>query len=156
MNKYEILTILISLLAVTVSVISLVRTRKTEQKQQEHQEIINKLSLLQIKNIEEENKAKTKPIFQVTLSKDVKDYFFYIENTGEGSAYDVNFELVDCPENPLVQDYTKKFPCTEMKPNSSKKLLVGFNSDSSLTYKVRLSWKNISGELCSKMFIVTL
>lgn len=142
MSKYEILSLLISILAVVVSAVSLVRTRKIAKEQLELEKVTAELSRLQIESLSEEKSNKDKPKFNVNLTKLGKSYKFYISNTGQGSAYNVNFELVDCDDSPLCSDVQEKFPHPEMKPNSRVKLIASIHMGSPLKYQVKLSWQN--------------
>lgn len=155
MSSFETLTLLVSLLAVIISTISLVRTRKLAKEQLELERVTAELSRLQIQSLEEDRESKTKPKFNVTLSKLGKSSFFYISNTGQGTAYEVNFELVDCEDSPLTSDLSEKFPHPEMKPNSRVKLIAAMHLGSPSKYQVKLSWKNSSGENQSETFWVT-
>lgn len=155
MSNFETLTLLVSVLAVVISTISLVRTRKLAKEQLELERVTAELSRLQIQSLEEDRESKTKPKFNVTLSKLGKSSFFYISNTGEGTAYEVNFELVDCEDSPLTSDLSEKFPHPEMKPNSRVKLIAAMHLGSPSKYQVKLSWKNSSGENQSEIFWVT-
>ena len=101
MSKFEILSLLISSLAVMISTVSLMRTRKLANEQLELEKVTAELSRLQIERIAEEKSNKSKPKFNVNLTKLGKSYSFYISNTGQGSAYNVNFELIDCEDSPL-------------------------------------------------------
>lgn len=146
MNKYEVLSLLVSMLAVLISAVSLVRTRKIAKEQLELEKVTAELSGLQIESLNEEKSNKLKPNFNVTLSKLGTSYFFYISNTGQGSAYDVNFELIDCEDSPLTSDINEKFPHPEMKPNSCVELIAAIHMGSPLKYQIKLSWKNTEGD----------
>ncbi len=155
MSGYEQSSLLVSVLAVVISTVSLVRTRKLAKEQLELERVTAELSKLQIQSLEEDRVSKTKPKFNVTLSKLGKSSFFYISNTGEGSAFDVNFELVDCDDSPLTGDFPEKFPHPEMKANSRVKLIASMHMRSPLKYQVKLSWKDEAGENQDEIFWVT-
>lgn len=156
MSKYEIISTLVSVLAIVVSTISLVRTRKLAQEQLELEKVTAELSKLQIEGIEREKAEKTKPKFNVTLSKLGKNYYFYITNTGQGAAYNVNFELVDCEDSPLVGDLSEKFPHPEMKPNSRVKLIAAIHMQSPLKYQAKVSWHDSEQQVHDETFWLTL
>lgn len=155
MSGYEQLSFLVSVLAVVISTVSLVRTRILAKEQLELERVTAELSKLQIQSLEEDRVRKTKPKFNVTLSKLGKASFFYISNTGEGSAFDVNFELVDCDDSPLTGDFSEKFPHPEMKANSRVKLMAAMHMGSPLKYQVKLSWKDEAGASQDEKFWVT-
>ncbi|WP_220721339.1 hypothetical protein [Agarivorans litoreus] len=156
MSKYEIISTLVSLLAIVVSSVSLVRTRKLAKEQLELERVTAELSRLQIEGIEQEKAEKIKPKFNVTLSKLGKSYYFYITNTGQGTAYDVNFELVDCEDSPLTSDVPEKFPHPEMKPNSRVKLIAAIHMQSPLKYQAKVTWKDSEKENHDETFWLTL
>ncbi|MEZ8594043.1 hypothetical protein BCU22_010035 [Vibrio cyclitrophicus] len=154
MSQYEFLTLVTSLLAIVVSLISLVRTRKIAQEQLELERVTAELSKVQLRNLEEENKAKNLPKFNVTIQRLGKNSFFYITNTGQGTAYNLNLELVNCPENPLY-DIEHKLPHPEMKPNSRVKLNAAFHMQSPLKYEAKLTWEDAEGNSLSENFWLT-
>lgn len=155
MSGYEFLTLLVSVGALLVSLASMRWTHKISKEQLEIERVTAQLSTRQLQVLEEEQKAKNMPKFQVTISKLGKSSCFYIVNIGEGSAYDVNFELIDCESSPLVSDYYEKFPHPEMKPQSRVKLLAAFHMQSPLKYQVRLSWKDEFGAQQEESFWIT-
>lgn len=157
MSKFEILSLLVSALAAIISTVSLLRTRKLAKEQLELERITAELSRLQIESIAEEKSNRTKPKFNVNLTKLGKSYNFYISNTGQGSAYNVNFELVDCEDSPLSShDIRDKFPHQEIKTNSRVKLLAGIHTGSPKKYQVKLTWESENGEKYEEMFWPTL
>lgn len=154
MSKYETLSILVSILAVVVSLVSLTRTRKIAKEQLELEKVTAKLSRLQIESLNEEKSNKEKPSFNVSLTKLGKTDYCYVSNTGQGSAYNVNFELIDCEDSPLC-DLEDKFPHPEMKPKSRVKLIAAMHMNSPLKYQVKLSWQNKEGEDFSETHWIT-
>lgn len=157
MSKFEILSLLISALAAIISTVSLMRTRKLAKEQLELERVTAELSRLQIESIAEEKSNKTKPKFNVNLTKLGKSYSFYISNTGQGSAYNVNFELIDCEDSPLSShDLQDKFPHQEIKPNSRVKILAAIHMGSPRKYQVKLTWENENGEKYEEMFWPTM
>lgn len=146
MTLYELLTLLTSIIAIVISAVSLVRTRKLAAEQLELERITADLSKLQIKSIEEQENLKTKPQLNVTITKLGNSNHFIVANTGKGSAYKVNLELIDCQDNPLTSEIRHILPYPEMKQNSRFKLLAAFHMSSPLTYQVKLTWQESSGE----------
>ena len=156
MSKFEIITTLVSLLAIIISSVSLVRTRKLAKEQLELEKVTAQLSQLQIENLAEEKANKNKPNFNVTLSKLGKSYYFYISNTGQGSAFNLNFELVDCEDSPLISsELSDKFPHPEMKNNSRIKLIAAIHMQSPTTYQVKLSWEDADNKQFEDVFWVS-
>lgn len=157
MSKFEILSLLISTLAAVISTVSLFRTRKLAKEQLELEKVTAELSKLQIESIAEEKSNKTKPKFNVNLTKLGKSYNFYISNTGEGSAYNVDFELIDCEDSPLsTHELQDMFPHPEIKPNSRVKLMAAIHLGSPIKYQAKLTWENESGEKHEEIFWPTM
>ncbi|GIU13769.1 hypothetical protein [Shewanella morhuae] len=157
MSKFEVLSLLISTLAAVISCISLVRTRKLAKEQLELERVTAELSRLQIESIAEEKSDKTKPKFNVNLTKLGKSYNFYISNTGQGSAYNVDFELIDCNDSPLsTRELQDMFPHQEIKPNSRIKLMAAIHMGSPRKYQVKLIWENVGGDKYEEIFWPTM
>jgi hypothetical protein len=155
-SKFEIISTLVSLLAIVISSVSLVRTRKLAKEQLELEKVTAKLSQLQIENLAEERANKNKPNFNITLSKLGKSYYFYICNTGKGSAYNLNFELVDCEDSPLIlSELDDMFPHPEMKNNSRIKLIAAIHKGSPRKYQVKLIWNDSNNKECEEIFWVS-
>lgn len=164
MSDFEALSLIISSLAVLISIISLIRTKKLAEEQiklaeeqLELEKFTAELSKLQIENIAVEKANKTKPKFNVSLTKISKSYNFYISNTGQGSAYNVNFELVNCENSPLfTSELLAIFPYQEMKPSSRIKLLASSHMNNPIKYQSKISWEDESGNKYEDIFWTSL
>ena len=157
MSAFEVLSLVTSILAVVLSTISLMRTRELAKEQLELEKVTAELSKLQIESITEQKTNQTKPKFNVSLTKLGKAYNFYISNTGQGSAYNVNFELIDCEDSPLfTSELIDIFPYQEMKPSSRIKLLASLHISSPSKYQSRISWEDESGNKNEDIFWTSL
>lgn len=155
MNNFEVLTLIVSLLAIVISTVTLVRTRKLAKEQLDLDRINANLSKLQIKVLRDEEENKNHPKFNVSLLRNGQSSHFYISNTGKGTAYNVQFELLDCSDNPLTSDYKEKFPHPKMTHNSRVKLNASLHLNSPLKHQVRLSWEDNTGNGYEEIFWVT-
>ncbi|MBP0938979.1 hypothetical protein V2K16_01950 [Pseudomonas alliivorans] len=151
MTPYELFTLLVSVVAIIISAVTLVRTRKLASEQLALERITAELSGLQIKTLEESEKLKTKPQLNIALTKLGGSNHFIVSNTGRGSAFKVNFELIDCSHSPLSSDVDHILPYPEMKPNSRFKLLASMHMGSPLKYQVKLTWQEVSGDNISEI-----
>ena len=105
----------------------------------------------------EEKSDKTKPKFNVNLTKLGKSWNFYISNTGRGSAYNVDFELIECNDSPLLtNELQDMFPHQEMKPNSRIKLMAAIHMGSPRKYQVKLTWESADGKKYNEIFWPTM
>ncbi|WKW33925.1 hypothetical protein KIH13_09450 [Pseudomonas viridiflava] len=155
MTPYELLTLSVSVVAIIISTVTLVRTRKLASEQLALERITAELSGLQIKNLEENEKLKTKPQLNVAITKLGGSNYFIVSNTGRGSAFNVDFELIDCLASPLGSDVNHILPYSEMKPSSRFKLLASMYMGSPLKYQVKLTWQEASGDELSEIHWVS-
>lgn len=144
MSSYESLSLLVSLLAIVISTVSLVRSRKLGEEQLKLERITAELSAYQIKEIEERELLKDKPKIGLRLSKLGDTSEFVIANTGQGSAYDIGFELLDCKDNPLY-DAQYKLPYPELRPSTTLKLRASFHLSSPMQFQAKVSWRDSVG-----------
>lgn len=157
MNTNEILTLALSLISVIIAITSLIRTRKIAAEQLKLEKITAKLAEKQMSQIDEAAHEKTQPKLNVTLTKIGKSHRFLIVNRGEGSAFNLTFELIDCPNSPLSQsEVDEKFPFQELKSQSSVRLLAGIYMGCPRVYRVRLTWNDSSAINYSEEFHVSL
>lgn len=154
MTLYEALTLLASLLALVVSTVSLVRGRKLGQVQEDLARITSELARRQIDSLDLATLEKAVPQLGIHITRLSKSSYFIITNTGQGSAFDVDLELIDCSDNPLVTA-RDLLPYPELKPRSIVKLLASFHLASPLRYQVKLRWTIESGGRESEVFWVS-
>lgn len=153
MTLYEFLTLITAVIALIVSAVSLVRSRKVAEdqlkltvEQLKLEQVTAELSRLQIKSMAEQDALRTKPQLNVAITKTGTSSHFVIANRGQGSALDLNMELVGCSENPLTSDMNHKLPFPELRPNVPLKLLAGFHMNSPLKYQVKLTWREANDD----------
>jgi hypothetical protein len=77
-----------------------------------------------------------------------------ITNTGGGSAYKLDFELINPPENPIPCGELNIFPWEELKPRQSIKLIAAFHANSPSKFRVGLLWNDASGNAQKELFTV--
>lgn len=142
MSFYEIISTGVSFLALVIAVLSWLKS--------------NKLAKLQIQEIEERNKLKNKPSLNIAISPCHRSNHFVIANRGEGSAFNVNLELIDCEDSPFASDFYEIMPHPELKPAQAVKLLAIIHANSPLKYQVKLTWnENSSNQIFEEIFWVS-
>lgn len=170
MSTYDILTLITSILAIAVSTTSLVRSRtvaaeqgrlareqlnlaaeqfelnkKLAEEQLKINEVTAQLTSYQLKEIEEQERLKTTPNLNVRFSKLGNRSDLVIANTGQGSAYNVDVELIDCKDSPLI-NAAQILPHPEIRPNSVLKIMAAFHMGSPQRYQIKVTWKDSGGE----------
>lgn len=151
MNLYEFLSLSVSLVAGVVSIVSLVWTHRLSAEQLKLARTTEELSKLQIKDFQEQQLLRKKPQLNVAITRMDNATYFIVTNTGQGSAFDVNFALMECADNPLsMSDVSRKLPYPELASNSRIKLLAAMHLNSPPTYQAKLTWREESGEECAK------
>lgn len=157
MTTYELISLLVSILSVIIAVTAMMRTRKIAEEQLNLERITAELSKKQLEELELTASKRDLPKLKVDLDKLGKDYNFFIMNRGQGSAYDLHFELIDCSESPIsTSDLREKFPFPELKPDSRVKLLAGIHMNSPRQYHVRLKWKSSNKDEQTEDFHVSI
>ncbi len=148
MTLYEILTVLVAVIAVITAAASLVRTRKVEEKQLEFQAITAALAKKQLAALEKEEGAKNKADVTVELVKVGRsDFRFVVSNQGHAPATNVNFTIAEeSPDNPLVpNECERKLPYPKLEPGQSFTLIAALHMGSAMNYANHISWQNIDG-----------
>lgn len=135
MTIYEWVSLGLSSVALLVAILSWLKS--------------NKLAKLQILELEEKKRLKGKPKLNVAIHKTGKSSYFAVANTGDGSAYDLDFKLIDCNDSPLINT-TNKLPHPELKPSSVIKLGAVFHLNSPVKYQVELAWKEKNSDAVQK------
>lgn len=156
MTYVDFLTLSISILSVIIAAVSLIRTRKLAAEQLELERVTAELSAKQIQQIEREDQQRQRPDFHVDLTKLGNDHYFLVANRGDGSAFDLNFELIDCSNSPLYEDSVRMFPYAELKSQARVKVPAAIHLGSPRSYNVRLMWKERDGTEKSEDFTVYL
>lgn len=154
MTEFELLTLLVSVVAVVSSTVSLVRGRKLGQMQEELTRISAELAKRQIESHDQAVLERKLPQLGIHISKLGEASHFVITNVGQGGALGLNLELIDCDDNPLVT-VAELLPCPELKPRSTLKLLAVFHIGSPMRYQARLTWRVGTGEADSETFWVS-
>ena len=148
MTPYEILQVLVVVIAVIIATTSLVRTRRAEEKQLEFQAVTAALAKKQLKALEKEEGAMNKADVTVELVKvDRSDFRFVLSNQGYAPAMNVNFTIIKgSPDNPLVPNECKaKLPYPRLEQGQSFTLLAALGMGSAMSYATQISWQNIDG-----------
>jgi hypothetical protein len=156
MTHVDFLTLSISILSVIIAAVSLIRTRKLAAEQLELERVTAELSAKQIEQIERDDQQRQRPDFHVDLTKLGNDHYFLVANRGDGSAFELNFELVDCSNSPLYADSVRMFPYAELKSQARVKVPAAVHLGSPSSYNVRLTWKERDGTEKSEDFTVYL
>ena len=144
MTGNEVLALCVPLIAAIIAVTSLVRRRKVAQEQLKHERKSAELAREQLSQLKEKQRQQPLPKLRVDFTKLGKSYCFLIANRGEGSAFSLNFELVDCPDSPVVGDLKEKFPHPELRSQSRLKVLAAIHHGSPTKYHVRLTWLDMA------------
>lgn len=154
MTTFEILSISTSLFAVAVSGMAFIHGIVISKRQRGLQAQTEELQRLQIEAASRESKASQEACLNVHIARFNRSKSFVIANTGGGSAYNLRFELVDPPENPIPCDELTVFPWEELKPRQNVKILAAFHANSPSKFAVRLSWSDSSGDPREELFTV--
>jgi hypothetical protein len=148
-SKFEILSLLTSILAVSVSLLALYRTRKTQNAFLELEKVHAELSRKQLEEFKEKEKLKSKALLKAEMEHGSSStYYIHILNNGNSCAKNITFELDEgCEHNPLIKgDYDNKLPYQILNPNEEFRLFASILlSVSQSIYPIILKWMNEDG-----------
>ena len=159
MSAYEILTLIVALLAVAVSVISLVRSRAVEQEQLELQRTTSALARKQLEMLLAEESSEDSARISIQLERRGNGHRFVVRNFGDVPARNVSFTLAPHGkgDSPLVEsDYRAKFPAPILQPGTSIGVLAAVSFGSATAFDVVLRWEDPSGRVHEEPTFVAL
>ena len=100
------------------------------------------------------------PRLNVKLKKNSSDngYRFYIKNTGNDVAYNVDFKLLlkNKEHSPLTSEVNEIFPIAELHPGDEVSTLAAISMGMGSKFNAELTWETSNGEKKSKRTSVTL
>ena len=156
MSKYEILSILVSILAVVVALVSLARTRKLNEKQVELQKITAELSKKQLELIQESEIALSVAQVDVELEGYGSDYQFIISNVGGAEAKNVDFVLNGDDSTLIKSEFKRKIPIHALRPGKSVELSASIFKGSPRSFNINVSWENPNGDIGNDKFLLSI
>lgn len=129
--------LIVSIVSIIIAATALIQSRKATA-------YTAALQKKQLERIEHEERERSHTRVTVALSDyGGGNYVFHIQNIGGAPAYDVNFELIDCPSSPLIAgDVAAKIPIRILAPASDVRLIAAMHLGSPRTYQARVSWKH--------------
>ncbi|HVJ37204.1 MAG TPA: hypothetical protein VM687_05305 [Stenotrophomonas sp.] len=164
MSRFEVLTLLIALLAVVPGLIALMRAsqQRTRIDELEAAQLRQNRATAELheKQLELLVTNERKPIAHVKLDlvRDGRTYRFQVTNLGPARATDVSVRFDgDGGANPVVeQDYQAKFPAPIIEPGSTIAFLAAIYLDSPSSFNAVVSWTNPDGSRVDETAYVTL
>ncbi len=158
MTTFELLYLLTTLLTVFIATVALVRTRRIQEGQARLDRITSELAAKQLEFLKRAEREQAQASVVAELVKEGRtDFAFYVSNAGPVMAYEVNFELLECADSPLVKgDYDRKIPAPSIAPGSRVRLIAALHMGSPLTYRARVSWKNPDQSTMSEEFFLSV
>ena len=149
MSAYEFLTIFVALIALVISAVSMIRARQVSAEQIElttkqinQGKAIDELARLQIEQHNRDVATRDRPSFDVSLRSIGDECKFCVTNLGDGIAKDVEFEVIDYPDQSRFD--TDLFP-VDIKPQTTREVTVYLHQGMPHKYTVRLSWTERDG-----------
>jgi len=148
MTTFELLTLLVALLAVAISAASLVRTRAIAQEQLELQRTTSQLAKKQLELLLAEEAAASGARLEIHIEPSGNSYKFVVSNVGDVPAKNVSFQLRPHGkgESPLItSDFSTKFPVPILGPGSAVGALAALSFGSATAFDVTLTWQDPNG-----------
>jgi hypothetical protein len=159
MTHYELLSILIALVAAVISLVAWFGQRKLQREANELQRSTADLAQKQLEMIEREETSRREVRLSVALERFGTSYRFLVSNVGEQEAWNVEllFLFLDPQLNPIVHsEYIEKFPVPVLHAGESVSLIAALADRSPTAYHVRLTWKDPNGKVGQREVSVAL
>ena len=150
LSFYELLSLLVALLAVVVSFVSLHRSNKTSARQIELQEIQAGFTKFQHEVLAKEQAKKEKADIRITPAKEGRNHRLVISNVGGAVARDIVFEAVfdDGEESFLIEsEMESMLPIIHLLPNQEVSMLIAPHMGSARGCLAKIAWLNEEGKV---------
>ncbi|PPU86498.1 hypothetical protein [Xanthomonas euvesicatoria] len=155
MTKFEVLTLLIALLAVVPAALALIRQsaqRKRMDQLEDAQLRQNRATAAlhekQLELLLSSNAGRASAHVKLDLYLDNKTYRFRVTNVGSAQARNVQVKIIAAKEehDPIAgTDYDSKFPAPVLEPGSSISFYAAIYLDSPLAYNALVTWEDLDG-----------
>ena len=149
MTIYEILTLLISILAAIVSTVSLVRTRKIAAQQIELEKVTAALSKKQLEKIIESEEEASTAFIEVSLHSYGTNNQLVITNTGGAEAKNISIKILGDYDPTEKGDFESKIPIKSLRPGNSVSLLAASEYGTPSSFDIEVTWENPDGKICN-------
>jgi hypothetical protein len=157
MDSYALLSLLAALVAVVIATVSLVRTGALQSQQLRLNEVIEELSRKQLAMLASSQAASQQARVVANLEGSSSHRWFTLTNQGAAPAKDVGFELVSCPDSPLVKgEADLKLPIPLLQPGQAVRLIAAIHMGSPLTYFAKVTWTNPDGAKVSGDYFLSI
>ena len=159
MTQYELLSVLIAVLATVISMVVWNGQRKLQREANRLQQATAELARKQLEMIEREELSKKEIRLSVVLEPNGNSHRFRISNVGETEAREVEllFVFLQPEHNPLMPyEYAEKFPVQVLPPGSSVSLAAALADRSPTVYNVLLKWRGLDGSRKEQQLRVAL
>jgi hypothetical protein len=149
MSKYEILTLVVSILAIIVSAVSLVRTRKIAAQQLDLERITAELSKKQLERIIASEEDALKASVEVGLNSSGNNNELLICNNGKAEAKNVSIKVLGDYDPTVNGDFESKIPIKSLRPGKSVSLIAVSEFGTPSSFEIEVTWENPNGEKCT-------
>ena len=148
MSRFELLSLLTSLLAVIIAIVSMIRSSRTAKKQLQLQEVQAAFTAFQHKVLAAEQETRRHADLRAEHVGDGGRGKFVFSNVGAGIARNVNFGLTNAGpgHSPFVaSQYNQIFPIKELRPNQSVSLIAAITLNTPSVLNGVFMWEDESG-----------
>jgi hypothetical protein len=156
MTTYEIITLLIALLAATISAFSLIRTNSIHNENISVQKTLEKLSIKQLEQIEKNELEKLKANIHIEIIGDKNGKKFIVSNIGKSKASDIYiYSNENSCTNPFdANEYKRKIPIRSLDTSSKIEMIAQIYDQDQGTVIIDARWKNIDGSQSTEQFLL--
>ena len=154
MNEYQLLTLLVAIIAIIISAVSLIRTGRIQRQQIRLNILTEELSRKQLDMISKDEMASNKSRVVVDFQPYGSTHQFIMTNTSSVMARNVTYNFIDCPDNPVIDKPTAPLPI--LQPGQTIKYLAARDFQSPPTYTVEVLWTDPDGSEQKETYILNI
>lgn len=148
MSQYELLSLLISILAAVISTVALVRGQRLAKRQLQLQEQQARLAALQHKALTEDQGNRRRADLRAAFEKRERGYKFVLRNAGAAPARNIRLAGPNGEQEPeplIPSEARSLFPVNELRPGEEVRAIAAIHLGSVLPAPLIFTWDDDSG-----------
>jgi hypothetical protein len=149
LSRFELLSLIISLLAAALSAIALIWSRRTATKQLELQQQQADFARFQHKVLAREQQAQARADLRATFTKQGRHFKFRLTNEGPSTARYIRIAGINgdaCPDPFIASEFDRVVPIPELRPGQDVWLIAAIHMGTALPVPLLLTWSDESAD----------
>ena len=137
--NYDLLGLLVSVLAIVISSVSLYRSHKTQNAFLEFERVHAELSAKQIQELDDAALSRVRANIQV----DVVEGSVYLSNNSSAVAREIDIHFDNEDHSCIIRSEFEMLPYSQLSPGQEIKLIGSYNTfDAPRSFSINVTWLN--------------